>query len=119
MRMVMAMRLVVSLLVGGAALAHDALPEKQLHGGTLVIQGARYTVTLPGGETVKGMQKLHPAQGAKAIDIINSSGPNKGKVSHGIYELNGDAFRVVFAPPGESRPTKFVTAPDSGRWFHF
>jgi uncharacterized protein (TIGR03067 family) len=134
------MSLVVSLLVGADALTQDApkdaealqgtwslsageadgkaLPKKKLKDGKLVIKGERYTVTLADLGTVKGMQTLDPAKKPKTIDIIDASGPNKDKTSLGIYELKGDEFRVVFAPPGKARPTKFATAPDSGQWMH-
>lgn len=140
MRLFIAMGLLVSLLAGADALAQDAandteafqgdwkltageadgkeIPEKQLKGGELVIKGEHYTVTLPGGEILKGKQKLDSAKKLKTIDITDASGPNKDKTSLGIYELKGDEYRVVFAAPGKSRPTEFSTAPDSGQWMH-
>lgn len=95
-----------------------ALTEKDLKDGKLVLKDDRYTVTLAGKETVTGMQKLDPKKEPKTIDIVDASGPNKGKTSLGIYELKGDEFRVVFVPPGKARPTKFATGPDSGQWLH-
>jgi uncharacterized protein (TIGR03067 family) len=95
-----------------------ALTAKQLKDGKLVIKGDQYTVTLAGRGTVKGKQKLDPAKEPMTIDIKDASGPNKGKTCLGIYELKGGEFRVVFAPPGKLRPTKFTTAPDSGQWLH-
>jgi uncharacterized protein (TIGR03067 family) len=95
-----------------------ALSAKQLKDGKLVFKGDGYTVTLADAGTVTGTQKLDPAKEPKAIDIVDASGPNKGKTCLGIYELRGDEFRVVFAPPGKPRPTKFTTAPGSGQWIH-
>jgi uncharacterized protein (TIGR03067 family) len=95
-----------------------ALSAKQLKDGKLVIKGERYTVTLADRGTVKGVEKLDPTKKPKLIDIMDSSGPNKGKTCLGIYELKGDELRVAFAPPGKPRPTEFTTAPDSGQWMH-
>jgi len=94
------------------------LPEKQLKDGKLVLKGDDYTVTLADIGTVTGTQKLDPMKEPKTIDIKDASGPNKDKTCLGIYELKGDEFRVVFAPPAKPRPTKFTTAADSGQWMH-
>jgi uncharacterized protein (TIGR03067 family) len=95
-----------------------ALSAKQLKDGKLVIKGDDYTVTLADRGPVTGTQKLDPTKEPKTIDIMDASGPNKGKACLGIYELKGDEFRVAFAPPWKPRPTKFTTAPDSGQWMH-
>jgi uncharacterized protein (TIGR03067 family) len=140
MRWGIAMGLALSLLIIGDALTKEnlkneetldgtwkligweadskALPEKQLKDGKLVLKGDDYTVTLADIGTVKGTQKMDPTKEPKAIDIKDASGPNKDKTCHGIYELKGDEFRVVFAPPGKPRPTKFTTEADSGQWMH-
>ena len=94
------------------------LSETQLKGGKLEIKDARYTVTLANIGTVSGTQKLGATQELKTIDITDESGPHKGKICLGLYELNGNEFRVVFASPGGARPSKFKTMPDSGQWMH-
>jgi uncharacterized protein (TIGR03067 family) len=94
------------------------LSETQLDGGKLVIEDGRYTVTLPNIGTVTGTQKLGTTREFQTIDITDESGPNQGKTCLGIYELKGDEFRVVFASPGEPRPSKFETRPESGQWMH-
>lgn len=95
-----------------------ALTANQIKGGKLVVKGDRYMVTLAGRGTVKGRQKIDPAKDPKTIDIVDASGPDKGKTRLGIYELKEGEYRVVFAPPGQPRPTKFTTAPASGQWLH-
>lgn len=98
----------------------DGLPmaEAQLAGGKLVLDGADYTVTLPGMGTVTGRQKLDPSLDPKTIDITDATGPNQGKTCLGIYECEGDEFRVVFALPGHDRPKEFKTTPGTGEWLH-
>ncbi len=140
MRSGIAMGLAVSMLLGAVALANDAAPQcdalngvwtlssgeaegktlskTELKDAKLVIRGDRYTVTLPELGTVTGTQILDAKQDPKTIDITNATGPDKGKVCLGIYEFNGNEFRVAFAAPGEPRPTKFETKPDSGQWIH-
>ena len=94
------------------------LSQTQLQDGKLVIQDARYTVTLPDIGTITGTQKLDATQEPKTIDITDAVGPHAGKTCLGIYELNENEFRVIFASPGEVRPSKFETGPESGHWMH-
>jgi uncharacterized protein (TIGR03067 family) len=94
------------------------LSETQLKGGKLVFKDGRYTVTLPNIGTVTGTQKLGATQELRTIDITDESGSHQGKTCLGIYELNGDEFRAVFASPGGARPSKFETKPESGQWMH-
>ena len=95
-----------------------ALTDKQIADGKLVIEGDHYTVTIPDVGTITGIQKLDPTTTPKNIDIMDDSGPNKGKTCLGIYEIKGAKFRCVFAPAGKDRPTKFATTADSGQWLH-
>lgn len=135
MRLMVAMGLAISLLCGAEA-AHaeekvegtwkliageadgKALSEQQLKDGKLVIQGKQYSATLHGMATITGEQRLDPTAKIKTIDITDSSGPQKGRTCLGIYELDGDLFRVTFAPPGKARPSKMSTEPHRGNWTH-
>jgi uncharacterized protein (TIGR03067 family) len=94
------------------------LTEKQLKGGTLVIKGDHYTVTIPGKEKTTGTQKVDPTKTPHAVDITDDSGPNKGKTRLGIYEFKGEEFHCVFSAAGKERPSKFSTAAGSGQWLH-
>jgi uncharacterized protein (TIGR03067 family) len=76
------------------------LSETQLKGGKAVFKDGTYTVTLANIGTVTGTQKLGATQGLQTIDIRDESGSNQGKTCLGIYELDGDEFRVVFASQG-------------------
>ena len=94
------------------------LSEDHLAGGKLVLDGEHYAVTLAGRGTATGTQKLNAQKQPKTIDVTAADGPDKGVACQGIYELDGDVFRVAFAPPGKPRPTAFTTTPDSGEWVH-
>ncbi len=95
-----------------------ALDESQLKDGKLVIKDDHYTVTIGKSEPISGTQKLDVVKKVNTIDITDATGANKDKTCLGIYEIDGDTFRVVFAQPGGERPSKFETKPDSKQWMH-
>ena len=64
-----------------------------------------------GGGTVK----LDPTTKPKTVEITFTEGEHKGKTVLGIYEIEGDAFRVCVARAGDERPTDFSTKAGSGR----
>lgn len=104
-------------LSGGEA-DGKTLSESQIKDGKLVISGDRFTFTQAPVGTIRGTQQLGSVQELKTIDITNETGPHKGQTSLGIYEIDENEFRVVFAPPGGNRPSKFETASGSGQWLH-
>jgi uncharacterized protein (TIGR03067 family) len=59
--------------------------------------------------------KLDPTKTPKTIEIAFTEGERKGQTVVGIYELEGDAFRVCIARPGDERPAEFSTSAGSGR----
>ncbi|RCS48319.1 TIGR03067 domain-containing protein [Bremerella cremea] len=95
-----------------------ALPAADMKDGKLVIDGDRYTFSLDTVGTLQGTQHLGELNGVKTIDITDKGGDHKDNTCLGIYEVEGDEFRVVFSPPGEPRPDKFETTPGSGQWMH-
>ncbi|MDZ4819788.1 MAG: TIGR03067 domain-containing protein [Planctomycetota bacterium] len=94
------------------------LSEVDLKDGKLVIKGDHYNVTLHGQGTRTGVQKLNSDSKIHTIDITDTSGPHKGKTSHGIFQIIGDKFHVTFAPPGKPRPETLATQPETGYWSH-
>jgi uncharacterized protein (TIGR03067 family) len=124
MRFGIAMGLVVSLLVGADALTQDApknavalqgtwklsageadgkaLPEKELKDGQLVIKGEHYTVTLPGRETVKGMQKLDPAKEPKTISTSwTPAAPTRTRLASASTNSRGTSSVLRLRRPGK------------------
>ena len=63
-----------------------------------------------GGGTVK----LDPTKRPKMIAVTFTAGERKGETALGIYELEGDAFRVCLARPGDERPAEFSAKAGSG-----
>src|SRR5262249_46639213 len=80
---------------------------------SVVIRGAKYTVKYPesGGKKASEMTfTLDPSKKPRAIDFTSTSGPEKGKLSRGIYELAGDTLKICFNPDKDGkRPTEFTT----------
>ncbi|UUO05737.1 TIGR03067 domain-containing protein [Blastopirellula sp. J2-11] len=104
-------------LSGGEA-DGNVLSQAELKDGKLEIKGDHYTIHLAEIGKIEGTQKLGVEHDLKTIDATNSTNEDKGKTCLGIYELEGDEFRVIFAQPGKDRPAKFETAPNSGQWMH-
>jgi uncharacterized protein (TIGR03067 family) len=79
------------------------------------IDGSGKVVVRRDGKVIgAGTIKLDPTKSPKAIDVTFTEGKNKGITATGIYEIEGDAFRVCIALGGE-RPEEFSANSGSGR----
>jgi uncharacterized protein (TIGR03067 family) len=63
----------------------------------------------------EGTVRLDPTKGPKAVDVTFTGGQRKGQKVLGIYEIEGDVFRVCVARPGDGRPAEFSAGAGSGR----
>jgi uncharacterized protein (TIGR03067 family) len=63
----------------------------------------------------EGTLKLGPTKKPKTIDLAITEGERKGQTHLGIYEIEGDTFRVCRARPGGERPADFSAKAGSGR----
>jgi uncharacterized protein (TIGR03067 family) len=64
----------------------------------------------------EGTAKFDPTTKPKTIDVTFTAGEHKGKTALGIYEFEGDTFRVcITRPGGDGRPTEFSARAGSGR----
>jgi uncharacterized protein (TIGR03067 family) len=79
----------------------------------LIIKGDRFTFKTEQGSGA-GTFKVDLAQKPKKIDVTFTDGPEKGKTAQGIYELEGDTYKVCIALAGKERPTTFASKPNSG-----
>jgi uncharacterized protein (TIGR03067 family) len=94
---------IVSLEVDG-----KKVPEKLFQGARLTLVGNRHSLT-EGKVTYKGTYQVDLDKNPKQIDITFTEGPEKGKTILGIYELDGDTYRLCIAMAGKERPTEFVS----------
>jgi uncharacterized protein (TIGR03067 family) len=88
----------------------ERLRAEDVRGGRLVFKGGNARITMPGGEQGEGTFKLDPAVDPKEIDVIRA-GDSGGML--GIYRLDGDRLTICMGDPGEPRPKRFETTPDS------
>ena len=63
----------------------------------------------------EGTVKLDPTKKPKTVDVTFTGGERKGQAVVGIYEIEGDTFRVCVARPGDERPAEFSAKAGSGR----
>jgi uncharacterized protein (TIGR03067 family) len=95
-----------------AELSSKKLPEAGYKAMTLVLKDGRYSYKF-GDENDAGTYTVDPAKKPKAMDVTGSEGPNKGRTIPAIYELTGDTLKICYSLDGKTRPTAFVTKPDS------
>jgi uncharacterized protein (TIGR03067 family) len=84
----------------------EEVPQKKLKGTTLTIRGDRYIVKVK-DTSHETTIKLDPTKDPKAIDMYFPDGVEVPKLSKGVYDLDGDTFRLCrHQMPGEERPTQ-------------
>jgi uncharacterized protein (TIGR03067 family) len=89
--------------------------EEEIKQSKLIIKGD--TSRIPKGNVgtnQEGTFALDASKKPKEIDSTTGTGPDKGKVWIGIYEVDADMLKVCFAPPGKERPKEFATKTGSG-----
>jgi len=97
----------VSLEAGENKLTEDALKDFRLK-----IEGDKFTAT-EGKSENHGTFKVDPTKKPKTIDITMIQG-EKRQILLGIYELEGDTYKLCGDMSGKSRPTEFAIKPGSG-----
>jgi len=81
-------------------------------GAVSTFRGNHFAVhTSEGVLLLEGSFTLDATATPKAIDYIDSMGPDKGKRLLGIYRLENDFFIFAAADEGAPRPTAFRTGP--------
>jgi uncharacterized protein (TIGR03067 family) len=93
------------------------VPEQTIKIAKLVIKGDQHDVKI-GNDAYQGTHKIDPSKKPKTIDATDTEGPFKGKTVYGIYESDGDTFKVCFAKPGDERPKEFNTKAGTGHIMH-
>src|SRR5439155_10659564 len=87
-------------------------PEADLKMMKLAIDGDQVSFT-KGKDLRKSTYKLDPTQKPKTVDIVMIDGPDKGKMLQGIYEINGDEFKICLALLDKPRPKEFAAKPET------
>jgi uncharacterized protein (TIGR03067 family) len=100
---------VSSLTIGGKEVPAEALKEFRA-----VIKGNKYTLMMGDKALEEGTFTVDPSQKPKAIDSTATTGPDKGKTTKRIYELEGNTLKMCSGPSGsDKRPTEFSSKPDT------
>jgi uncharacterized protein (TIGR03067 family) len=90
-----------------------AIPLDQFKNVHLVLKGDTFRMVVPEA-TFGGRYAIDPTAHPKTIDVTFTEGPEEGKSSYGIYELDGDTYKVCMGLTGKPRPTEFASKPGSG-----
>lgn len=97
---------IVSLEVDGQTM--DGAPSAQV-----VVKGDRFT-TVSMGAPYEGVVEVDATRTPKHFNLVFTDGPEKGNTNRGIYELEGDTWRICLNMTGGPRPGAFATTPGSG-----
>jgi uncharacterized protein (TIGR03067 family) len=107
---------VVSYIRGD--LAKPVLPDEDVKGMVLIRgESFRLTMTTNGRENSRLVGKAYFDSSEGTIDLVETEGPDKGGMTAGIFEVNGDEMRICFPvrEPFLERPTVMAAEPGSNR----
>lgn len=79
----------------------------------IVIDGNHFTSTGM-GPIYRGTIELDAAKNPKILNMKFTEGPEKGNTNRGIYELEGDTWKLCLAMTGGPAPAMFATSSGSG-----
>ena len=79
----------------------------------IVIEGNNFT-SLSMGAQYEGTMVVDSTSTPKTFDVKFHKGPHTGETSLGIYELDGDTWRICIGLAGVKRPTRFAAEPGTG-----
>jgi len=88
---------------------------KMPYGGSKIVLNGRKFTTIAMGNDFGGTVEFNALKKPKTFDLLFTTGPHQGKKSLGIYELEGDTWRICLAFAGvKTRPKEFAATPGSG-----
>ena len=79
----------------------------------VVVKGSRFTTTGMGA-TYRGTLRVDTKVTPHTLDMVFTAGPEKGNTNRGIFEIDGDTWKLCLNMTGGARPTAFATKPGSG-----
>jgi uncharacterized protein (TIGR03067 family) len=83
----------------------------------IVLKDGRYVI-VQGDRITHGTLKLDPTQTPKHYDVAVTNGPVKGLMVSGIYEIDGDTYKICLPLRGNDRPAAFDNKPGGGCLIH-
>jgi len=89
------------------------IPASMLASSRLLIDGDRFRMESPEAN-FEGVFTIDIEKVPNRIDIEFVEGPEAGNWSYGIFELDGDHFKICLGLTGAERPEAFVTSEGSG-----
>lgn len=91
----------------------NELPASSFPGAAILIEEQTFTAINMGADYV-GTLSLDTSHSPKRLDILFRTGPHAELASLGIYELNGDVWKICLGFAGRDRPLQFRTSQRSG-----
>ena len=82
-------------------------------GARIVVRGDRFT-SIGMGATYEGTVSVHQTTVPKSFDLRFEEGPEKGNTNLGIYELDGERWKICLATRGSERPREFAAPLGTG-----
>ena len=89
----------------------EEFPEDLVKSLKRTMKNDQFSITRDGADLAKGKYKLDATKKPKVIDITLEGSDSAVR---GIYELDGDTFKLCYAAPGEDRPKEFVSKAGTG-----
>jgi uncharacterized protein (TIGR03067 family) len=77
------------------------------------VKSSRFVSTAMGAE-YSGTLEVDETSTPKSFNLRFDTGPETGNTSYGIYELDGDTWKICLTLRGGTRPKKFATKTGSG-----
>jgi uncharacterized protein (TIGR03067 family) len=90
------------------------LPDDDVQSLFRTMKGDQYTVFLFKKVIGKGTFKIDASKKPKTIDLQAASAAAKGQPILGIYDFDGDKWKICYANPGKERPQEFTAKEGSG-----
>ncbi len=87
------------------------MPQDMVKLFKMIVKDETFTITRDGKAVELGKLTLDPEKKPKEIDAVIAD--TKQKVL-GIYELNGDTYKLCYGPPGKGRPKEFAAKEGTG-----
>lgn len=91
----------------------QTMSAASLGGAQITVKGERF-ISTGMGAAYEGKIEIDASSNPKALDLKFDTGPEKGNTNAGIYELNGDTWRLCLNTRGKKRPEKFAAVPGTG-----